>query len=345
MTTPTLRQIRTRVLSDLAAFANGVTGVVEVALANAIAAVSHGVYGYVDYALRESFPDTARDYFWRWANIYGITQKPAIEWIGTYQFTGTDGTDIDVGYEVQRVDGPAYVTTSGGTISDGVLTLPITASAPGLASNNVDGQVLAASTPQLGVDLEGAVVSTTQSGADVETVPQGLARLLFRLRNPPRGGTATDYIVWALEVAGVTRAWSFPLLEGVNSVSVAFVRDNDGLDAAIIPSGPERTSVLTHLQSVAPAGSIPKVITLTAQNVDFELTSLVPNTTATHNAVKASVRDMLFQKAAPATSITSSDLNIAVAGATGVTSFALAPFSTVTSATNQIQVLGTVTFP
>lgn len=49
---------------------------------------------------------------------------------------------------------------------------------------------------------------------------------MIRLQNPPAGGAPHDYIRWATEVAGVTRAWCFPRYCGGGTVGVAFACDD-----------------------------------------------------------------------------------------------------------------------
>ena len=46
------------------------------------------------------------------------------------------------------------------------------------------------------------------------------------LRYPPFGGNQFDYVRWAREVSGVTRAWCFPTWKGGGTVGVTFVMDN-----------------------------------------------------------------------------------------------------------------------
>jgi uncharacterized phage protein gp47/JayE len=65
------------------------------------------------------------------------------------------------------------------------------------------------------------------NGSDIESIPDLRARLLERIQNPPSGGAAEDYVAWALEVPGVTRAWVYPKEMGAGTVTVRFVRDND----------------------------------------------------------------------------------------------------------------------
>ena len=59
-------------------------------------------------------------------------------------------------------------------------------------------------------------------GADQETEPERLVRLLTRIQNPPHGGNPADYAMWAMEVAGVTRAWGYRAPHGACTAGVAF---------------------------------------------------------------------------------------------------------------------------
>ena len=58
-------------------------------------------------------------------------------------------------------------------------------------------------------------------GADEQSDLLLLQRVLARLRQPPHGGADFDYIRWALEVPGVTRAWVYPLELGAGTWSSA----------------------------------------------------------------------------------------------------------------------------
>jgi uncharacterized phage protein gp47/JayE len=145
-------------------------------------------------------------------------------------------------------------------------------------------------------------------------------------------------------VDGVTRAWEFPLLEGPNSVSVAFVRDNDGVGAAIVPDSGERAAVLAHLQSVAPVTVDVRVITLTALTVNVQISALNPDTSPVHTAIEASLTDFLSREGAPGTTLALSRIDAAISEADGEISHVLdSPVAAVTSATNQIPVFGTLT--
>lgn len=343
---PTLQQLITRIGTDLGGFSDGTVprGSVEYGLARALSASMRGVYGYQTWRLKQQFPDTADErYFWRWASIFGMSQKQAVSWKGTYEFTGANGTVIAIGSELQRADGQLYTTDAEVTISGGTATAALTASSADALSNNDDAQELSLSSPISGVDTDGEVQSTTQTGTDVETAEEGLVRLLQRLSTTPSGGGTGDYVRWALEVPGVTRAWEFANVDGVNTVSVAFVRDGDGTGTAILPDSGERATVLAYLQTKAPITVTVVVITLTAVTVDVVLSDLDPNTSDVRDAISTSVSDLLYREGGPGSTVALSRIDAAISDATGELSHVrTTPAADVVTTNSQIAIVGTV---
>jgi uncharacterized phage protein gp47/JayE len=177
----------------------------------------------------------------------------------------------------------------------------------------------------------------------VETVADGLTRYLQDVRNPTSDGGGTgDYVRWAREVAGVTRAWETSAEAG--EVEVAFVRDNDGSGSAILPDSGERAAVLAYVQEQAPITVVVSVATLTANTVNFTL-SVLPNTVAVQDAVEAELADFFTREAEPGGTLDLSRINEAISSAAGETSHVLAsPAADVTSTSTQMPILGTVTF-
>jgi len=345
---PTLRDLLTRTQTDLGSAADGTSPPAspEYAIARAMAGLSKHLFSAVQYVLRQTNPLTADEvYGWRWGAPFGIAQTGAVSWRGTATATGDNGTLIPAGTEYQRADGLLYTTDAAVTIGvSESAEVALTATTAGDAANNADGQLLSLTGPVTGLDTDATVTGSTQSGADVEDWESGgLTRLLRRARNPPKGGGPGDYEGWALEVAGVTRAWEFPLLEGENTVSVAFARDRD---ADPIPDSGERATVLAHLQSKAPVTTTPLVITLTAKPVAVTFSALSPNTSAVRSAIEASIADLFLREGEPGGTIPLSRLEDAINSAVGEVSHTLsAPNSAIVIPTNQLPTLGTVTYP
>ncbi len=347
---PAMRTILTRVQADLGQFSNGTVPrrSVEYFLAVAIAGVSRGLYGFLKYILRQAFADTADETnFWHWFDIFGLTRKPAVAWAGTYLFTGTDGGEIPDGSQVQRADGELFEVDGTVTIGDDVtgealaILRAVTAGADG---NNADGQELSLALPIADVDPEGVVDSTTTSGSDIETRDEAVLRLLQHLKEPPHGGGPGDYVRWALEVPGFTRAWEFANLIGPNSVSVAAVRDGDGTGSAIVPDAPERATLLAYLQTVVPITVTPVVITLTGVALDITLSSLEADNADVRAAIVEAVTDLLEREAEPGGTLPLSRINEAISSATGETDHVMTiPAADVVYTTSQIGIIGTLT--
>lgn len=347
---PTFRQILSRVQTDMAGFSNGTVPrrSVEFFLARAIAGVSRGLYGFLKYILRQAFADTADETnFWRWFNLFGLERKAAVAWRGTYLFTGTDGAEIPAGSQVQRADGQLYEVDAtveiGADVANEALAVifAVEASDDG---NNPDGQLLSLALPIEDVDSDGEVVSTTTTGADLESPEDALVRLLQHLRSTPRGGGPGDYVRWALEVPGFTRAWEFANYSGPNSVGVAAVRDNDGTGADIIPDGAEEAQLQAYLETVVPITVTPTVITLTPVPLDVTLSDLTPDNAEVRAAIEEALADLLEREAAPGGTLPLSRINEAISGATGEIDHVMTiPSGDVTYTTEEMGVPGTLT--
>lgn len=348
---PTFRQILTRVQSDLGQFSDGTVPrrTIEYFLAFAVAGVSRGLYGFQSWIHKQAYPDTAEETnFWHWfTQVHGLERNEAVAWEGIYIFTGVDGTDIPHETQVQRADGELYETDGLVTIGDdvsGQAAAVLRAVNAGAAGNCEDLQELSLALPLTDVDPTGTVEFTTTTGNDIETIDDAKARLLTYLRTPPRGGGPGDYVVWALEVSGITRAWEFANRSGPNSVDVAAVRDNDGTGAAIVPDSGERATLLAHLESKAPITVTVNVIALTAVPLDVTLSSLTPDNATVRAAIVESLTDLLEREAAPGVTIPRSRIDAAISDATGETAHVMTvPAGDVTYADDEIGVMGTLT--
>ncbi len=308
----------------------------ELGLLIALAGQSKGLYSHQAFIFRQCFPDSAEaQYFWRWAAIYGITQKVAAQWQGTVTFTGVDTTVIPEGTELSRSDGVIYTTDEDGTIASGTVDIPCTAVDGGELGNLDDGDPLVLAGAIIDVDSDCLVASTTITGTDVEEPADGLVRLLQRLRTPPSGGVSGDYVRWALEVEGVTRAWERSPAPG--EVYVSFVRDDDGTGVDILPGGGELTDTQDYIQSKAPITVIVTCPELSALSVGVEITDLDPDTVDVRAAIEESLEDFFFREAEPGGTINISRLREAVSNATGESSHTLvSPIADVVAAADEM---------
>lgn len=344
---PTLAQIQARVEADLAGrLGLGALlrrGMLYV-LARVLAGASHEQHGHLAWLGRALFPDTAEAAeLDRWASIWGVARKAATLAGGTVTFTGADASVIPAGTRLRRADGVELETQAEGTISGDDVSVEVLAVDPGVAGNTAAGLLLQLVVPIAGVDDEATVDAPgLAGGADTETDTALRARLLQRIQFPPQGGATSDYVGWALEQPGVTRAWCIPSYWGAGTVGLTFTTDD-------APGGPIPTpGDVALLQAYAD-----ELRPVTAQLFVFapvELTldpvlSVTPDTAAMRAAVEASLEDLLRREAAPGSTLYLSHIREAISTTPGeVDHEVVEPAEDVTTTTGQLLRLGTITW-
>ncbi len=203
------------------------------------------------------------------------------------------------------------------------------------------GVFLSFESPIAGVDATAYVIESVQDGTDEETTDALRVRLLERMAEPPHGGTSADYVAWAKEVSGVTRAWVTAQELGAGTVVVRVVRDDD---ASPIPDAGEIAEIQEYIDERAPAHATATVFAPALLETDFEIT-IVPDTSVVQAAVEAELADLFLREGEPGGTILLSQITTAIGTAAGLTDFTLTdPVADVTHTTNQLPAVGTVTF-
>jgi uncharacterized phage protein gp47/JayE len=316
---PTLSALVERIAADIEARLPGADARLRRSnlsvLARIQAGVAHGLYGYVDFVARQVIPDTAdQDYLERWASVWGIARKSAVAATGNVVFSGSNTTQIPAGVVLQRSDGAEFVTTATGVIAGGSASIAVVARVPGEGGNTPGATQLALAAQILGVSSTAVTAAAgLVSGAEVEADDDLRQRLLSRIQQPPQGGASNDYVTWALEVPGVTRAWVFPQWLGAGTVGVFFVRDGD---EDIFPDTDAVQVVADYIEARRPVTAELYVMAPTPQPVNFTL-SISPESEAVRQAVQAELADLFSREAEPGGTILLSHLNEAVSLATG----------------------------
>lgn len=312
-------------------------------LARIEAGVAHGLYGYLDHIARQVIIDTADgDVLERWAAVWGLSRRSAVNASGVVVFSGNNGTLIPAGLVLQRADGLQFLVAVTSSITSGTAQVLVTATEPGDAGNTEPATPLALAAQVLGLSGVAYVGSGgIVSGTDVESDDSLRARLLTRIQQPPHGGAAHDYVQWALEVPGVTRAWAHPLWMGAGTVGVVFVRDND---PSPIPDSPEVAAVQAYIEARRPVTSEVYVVAPTPLVVPVTL-SITPDTPAIRAAVAAELVDVFRREATPGVTLRISHLREAVSLAAGEEDHVItAPAGDVVATAGQMPVLGTITW-
>lgn len=343
---PTLQQLIDRVKADfeskLSAFGKIIPNTFVWVIARVLSGLVHGIYGLLDFIVRQVFPDTAEgEFLRRWGSIWGITQTPASFAQGQMTATGTNGSTISEGSILTRPDGVQFRVLSEATISGGTAILGVRAVVAGTEGNTDAGVSLSFASPILGVDTQGLVTSEIAGGSDEELLEAYRSRILARIQNPPLGGAASDYEQWALEVAGVTRAWPKPLYLGEGTVGLFFVKDNQD---PIFPIESEVEAVSAYIDERRPVTAKHFVFAPTGDPIDFTI-QLSPDTSTVQENVEEQLRDLIFRDGEPGGTILLSRMNEAISIAQGEQDHVLvAPTANFTSADGFLPTLGNVNF-
>lgn len=345
---PTLSALREMARAEVAARLPGADPALRrslvAALADAFAGLTYHQYGYLDWQARQVIPETAEGrYLDRWCRIVRIVRKPASAAAGLVRFTGTDGATVPLGARLVRGDGVGYATTAAATIAGGEALAPVRAEALGAEGDMAAGGLLTLSTAVVGVLGTATVAAGGISGGGPAEADEELReRLRARLAAPPQGGAARDYVGWALEVPGVTRAWVLPLNRGAGTVDVAFVMDGR---EDIIPLAADVALVQAHIDERRPVTADCLVFAPLPEPLDVVIADLSPDTAAVREAVRAELRAQILRDAAPGGTIYRSRLVEAVSRAAGEDSHTmLQPAGDVPHAAGAIAVPGAVAF-
>lgn len=312
-------------------------------LARVLAGASHAMHGHIAWLAEQVIFDTAEaEYLERWASIWGIVRKSAAAASGNVTITGNNGLAIPAGTALVSASGISYTTTADATISGGTATAAVLADVAGASGNAVAGDQLNMTTPIAGVASQVVVAAgDLTGGADVETDDALRSRLIARIQQPPHGGASFDYVTWALEVAGVTRAWVYPQELGLGTVTVRFVRDDD---ASLIPDAAEVLAVQEYIDARRPVTADVTVVAPVAVPLDFSI-AVTPNTTVVKAAVEAELKDLIRRESEPGGAILLSHIREAISIAAGESNYTMtSPSADVTRTVGQMTTMGTITW-
>ena len=280
----------------------------------------------------------------------GITRKPAAIASGEASFTTDLVNLLPAGTRLVRADNAIFVTDYDVTPISNPSTVAVRALEPGVLGNTAAAATLTLEVPIAGIGDFTVGDTGLTGGAEAETDASYRARILDRKRNPPHGGSPGEYLVWAREVAGVSRVFVQRATPAAGSVTVMFMMD-DSIYANGIPGAGDVARVQAHLETVAPASANIIVEAPTAVPVAVTFSSLTPDNAVLRETVRRELRAMFRRRAEPGTPtddfvFSKSWIDEAISIATGETSHVItAPAADVVCGDGEIAVLGTVTWP
>jgi uncharacterized phage protein gp47/JayE len=336
--------------------------------AKVIGGMTFEVFGFADYIAKQKFALTADgENLDRHGQEVGISRKTTAPAYGTVTLTAAGALTVSAGAIFQRGDGVQYRALTGSALlGAGTLDTRVVATTDGKAANAIAGTALEIVSGVTGDATAAVGGAEIIGGAEVEpdgplyTLDVGTfrGRILFRKRNPPHGGAASDYVLWATAVSGVTRVYVERLWNGTGTVRVFVLMDD--LYADGIPPPSEIARVADYIETVRPSGALVTVSAPSAVVVNITVAGLSPNTTTVREAVLAELREAFRRLSRVAgadtphggmpflavpTSFSRSWIWQAVANATGEERHSITvPSGDVALSSGQMATLGTVTF-
>lgn len=323
------------------------------ALGYAQAGLAAGCHEHIEWVSRQIIPGSADEVeLLKHCQFWGVRRKQASRASEDITVTVTAATTVPARTRWQRADGQVFVSTA--AVSSGAagkIAVNVTAVNAGTVGNTPAGTMLSLITPMADILPDATADKGITGGADTESAGELLARLEFRVQYPPFGGNKFDYVRWAREVPGVTRAWCLPTWPQAGSVGVTFVQDNND---DIFPTESDVARVdsyisghpdpVTGLIIGKPDGVIVKTFALTPRPVNMDI-YISPNTDAMQQAVKKAMTALFYNEASPGGSMPPSHITRAVAGVTGLTDFAVrAPVDIQYSGATELLVPGVITW-
>ena len=370
-TRPALADLQNQVAQDIASgtpgsdallrFSNlGITGKAQAMLA-------HLHYGYLDWIAKNAVPFTATAEFLEgWAGLKKVVRNAANVASGVVTFTGTNGAQIPSGTSLIRGDGVAFISTAAATVASGIAVVSASSVADpvgltGAVGNTALGSGISLGTSIPGVNSTGTVTTAFTGGADLETDASLRGRMLLAYQNPPQGGSATDYLNWALAVTGVTRAWVNRNGFGAGTVVIYTMFDasesvNDGFPqgvgggATLEPRATVATgdllAVANYLYSLQPVTALVYSVAPVASPIAFTISGIPTASAAVKAAISASIASIFYLYGTPlGGTVALSLIESAIAAISGTQGFVITtPSGNIATTLGNLPTVGTITY-
>ena len=311
-------------------------------LIKVLAGASHGWIGRLRWVLDQTFVATAdEEHLTMIGQQFGVYRKAAVRAAGavTFEFTANP-VAVEIGSILTADNGQQYSVTSAVTSAGTADVQALIAGVDGNLSAGVELQLTPAVTGVVkAVVADGGITG----GVEQEDLEDYRTRVKKRLQNPPGCGKESDYEQWALEVAGVTRAWCQPHTPERGEITVRFM--TDGLTDDGFPSEDKIAEVQAYIDSVNPTEARVYCCAPIKKVVDITIDSLDPDTVEVKDRINERLKELFVRQSTLAGTIKRNRIIATVTDTSGVENFELAmPAADVTAAANELAVLGEVTY-
>ena len=313
------------------------------AAARAHSGAAFELYGYQHWIARQAHPATCDDdNLLRWADWRLENGRlSAVAASGPAQVQGATGALVDAGLIFQSGDGRRYIVAQTARLVGGAATLLVRAETVGALGNIAAGELTAVS-PITGVNPVATIgAGGITGGVEQESVDALRARVRMAFKNPSKVGSGSDFVDWALEVPGVTRAWPLLRWMGPGTFGLAFVRDGD---PDIFPTPAQVAEVQAYLDARRPVTAEVYVFRPIERKVPLSL-KLVPDSIALRAAVTSALAALIKDEAGSGSILLLTHIRAAISNTAGESDHSLlSPLADVVIAANEVGVLGAITW-
>ncbi len=313
------------------------------------------------WLFQQLFASTA-EYQWltRHGFELGLVPDPGTAANGTITVPWSGAVDIvPAGTQFGRADGATYSTLAATRASGTSVALIVMADDVGAEYNVHAGDTLAiieTNAVPIGLGGSGSVAATVSAagiagGVDPEALETFRARVLYRKRNPPQGGSASDYTEWAGQaLATVKNVYVDSFANDSRSVWLCFTVTDQPNG---IPSAAEVATVQAYVSDPVRRPITARVFATAPTEVDVPIAiqNFAPDTDDTRAAVAAEIAALQIDVIQPATpsspyTLYVEEIETAINRATGVANFTLvSPAADITYSTGgQFPVLQAPTY-
>lgn len=293
---PTVAELSDQVLADIEGVVGQRAPILPKAflrvLSRAIGGALALLYRLIRWTYQQIFPATAEEEaLLRIGAEYGLGKRGAVTAVLDIQIVGDDDTEVPGGTIWIGNNGLTYSQLALAVIESGLATARVECLQGGVDGTLGIGNTLAVASPLGGIS-GASVTAIVSEGEDEETVEQFRARVMQRIAGQPQGGSAADYVKWAMEIPGIIKAFAFRTDAG--EVTVYPLQATTGAER--IPISAKITEVQTYISSPARKPLCADVLAaaMTEKTVNITITTLSPNDAATKDSIQDAMERYLY---------------------------------------------------
>ena len=227
----------------------------------------------------------------------GLARKPAAAATGLMVFAASEGATLPAGAVIDA-GGLSFTIRAAAVAVGNSITVVVDALETGPLGNLPAGAEVRLREPWDGVTQSGEAGPLGLSGGVARELDEPYRRrLIFRKRNKPRGGTASDYQSWVGEVAGFTTSGTraFAATPAAGTVTVYPLLDGSGADRQ--PSPADVVRCADYIETKRPLAATVLVIRPQTKGIGVTIANLENDSVETRAEIVAELLDMFDERA------------------------------------------------